>query len=919
MRSLVALATVFATALLGAAFPASAATKTWTGGGGNSNWSTTANWSPSGAPAAGDTVVFNSAVTTNADLASGIQIAAIQFGTNSAGSIINGTIRISANSATSHNVEDLATSTAVVTRIDANMILSNGTTWLRSVTPGHVLEIRGTMSRGDTQENGVLIYGPGTVKFNHNTNNSYLGVTTVATADGFGANGLLQLAGNATSVIPGDFVVGTSSTASSAPDRPQAHWLISSVIADTSKVTVGADGLLALGINNETIAQLSGSGSVTSTGTFSVLTVGDVGNFTWGGVISGPGAVNKVGTGSMTYTAANTYTGTTTVSGGTLVLNAPLLGTAQAIKGPLTIGLGVGTVTTATVQLANNFQIDSTTSPININSDGQLDAGGFLDAVGPTTINGGKFTIGGNVQQFGGLTMAGGTISGVGSLELRASNVVATSTVALGASTINVTVELGFATDTITVNSGSTQPELTVNGTVQSGVPVALIKTGTGTLRLAGTTANSYGGSTTVERGTMELAKPDSVGAITGPIIIGNFTDPAGSATLKNLASNQLIGKPEVTLNPSGVYQVSNSAVGIRTETIGKLRGSGKLFLPFRPELTIDFDSGFPAFSGPIDSPSPNGDGSRRINKRGGGVQIFSFNTTTYDGTLVVYAGSFYVEGQMPNAPVSIQGGLVGGSGRVADVDVGSNVAATPSTLAPGSAVGNVLTTGAAAFSFGPSARLHIDLPSSTPGTHGRLSVTGAFRPGDNDGGSLYVNPVGNPTPTNGTVFEIVTKTSVGPVTGIFPGLPEGRSVYMGARNGKISYVGGDGNDVTLTVAPTLDIDGDSRYLPETDGLLIARFIRGLTGPALTQGAVAISGGARRTIDSDILNYLNGLGNLLNVDQVSTVNNNDALLILRWLFGYRDVALVAGLPLPPGMNAIQFADTVRNQIEQLTP
>ena len=49
----------------------------------------------------------------------------------------------------------------------------------------------------------------------------------------------------------------------------------------------------------------------------------------------------------------------------------------------------------------------------------------------------------------------------------------------------------------------------------------------------------------------------------------------------------------------------------------------------------------------------------------------------------------------------------------------------------------------------------------------------------------------------------------------------------MGARNGKISYVGGDGNDVTLTVAPTLDIDGDSRYLPETDGLLITRYING--------------------------------------------------------------------------------------------
>lgn len=36
-----------------------AATKTWTGAGGDANWSTSSNWSPSGAPTNGDTLVFN--------------------------------------------------------------------------------------------------------------------------------------------------------------------------------------------------------------------------------------------------------------------------------------------------------------------------------------------------------------------------------------------------------------------------------------------------------------------------------------------------------------------------------------------------------------------------------------------------------------------------------------------------------------------------------------------------------------------------------------------------------------------------------------------------------------------------------------------------------------------------------------------
>jgi autotransporter-associated beta strand protein len=599
------------------------------------------------------------------------------------------------------------------------------------------------------------------------------------------------------------------------------------------------------------------------------------------------------------------------VSGGTLVLDAP----SRTIFGPLNIGLGVGTTTTATVRLAYDDQINDTSLPITINADGKLDADGFYESLGTVNMNGGQFALAGNVRIFGGLTMNGGTITdtGGGELEMR-SNVVATSTAPFGAASINATVELVDSPMTFTVNSGSTQPELTINGAVLKSVfdpDRNLIKTGAGTLRLAGTTANNYGGSTTIAQGTLELAKPDNVGAITGPIVIGNGTDPAGSATLKNMASNQLIGKPDVQINLSGVYQVSDTSTP-RTETIGKLSGSGKLFLPFRPELTIDFPVGSSEFAGVIDHPAPNASGNKRINKRGGGVQIFNVDTT-YDGLLAVYNGVLSVNGQMVQAPVSIQGGTLRGGGRVGDVDVGSNVAAT-STLQPSSSL-SPLTTGMAAFSFGPSARLQIDLPSATPGNHPRLSVTGAFRPGDNGGGSLYVNPVNNPTPANGTVFEIVSKVSAGVATSTFLGLPEGRSVYMGARNGKISYVGGDGNDVTLTVAPTLDIDGDSRYLPETDGLLITRYIRGLTGPALATQVVATSAGARRTVNADVEAYLAHLGNALDVDQNGVINSTDSTLILRYMFGFRGAALIAGVPLPGGENA----NTVAARIAALTP
>ncbi|MCY2926925.1 MAG: dockerin type I repeat-containing protein [Planctomycetota bacterium] len=70
---------------------------------------------------------------------------------------------------------------------------------------------------------------------------------------------------------------------------------------------------------------------------------------------------------------------------------------------------------------------------------------------------------------------------------------------------------------------------------------------------------------------------------------------------------------------------------------------------------------------------------------------------------------------------------------------------------------------------------------------------------------SLSVGFIADPTP--GHVFTVINKTSPGPVTGTFTGLAQGdtlsvpRVVGGGSWDLKVSYAGGDGNDVTLTVA----------------------------------------------------------------------------------------------------------------------
>ena len=55
-------------------------------------------------------------------------------------------------------------------------------------------------------------------------------------------------------------------------------------------------------------------------------------------------------------------------------------------------------------------------------------------------------------------------------------------------------------------------------------------------------------------------------------------------------------------------------------------------------------------------------------------------------------------------------------------------------------------------------------------------------------------------TPTVNDTFTIIDKQSTGAVAGTFLGLPEGGTFNAGGNQFAISYVGGNGNDVVLTV-----------------------------------------------------------------------------------------------------------------------
>jgi hypothetical protein len=91
--------------------------------------------------------------------------------------------------------------------------------------------------------------------------------------------------------------------------------------------------------------------------------------------------------------------------------------------------------------------------------------------------------------------------------------------------------------------------------------------------------------------------------------------------------------------------------------------------------------------------------------------------------------------------------------------------------------------------------------PSASSTDLGRITVPG---PVSLAGALSVVTPVPQLTSPIGTVFMIVEKTTAGPIAGTFDGLPEGATVASGNNTLVISYVGGDGNDVTLTVVSSV-------------------------------------------------------------------------------------------------------------------
>ncbi|HKU97750.1 MAG TPA: autotransporter domain-containing protein, partial [Vineibacter sp.] len=348
-------------------------------------------------------------------------------------------------------------------------------------------------------------------------------------------------------------------------------------IATSSSLTLGASGAtldIAADAGNQFAQNLAGVAG-TSVVLGSNLTITSTADTIFAGVLSGDHGLGKVGAATLTLTGANTYTGGTNVSGGTLAL-----------------GAGGSIAQSAVVFVAQGATLDITAAG---NQTLQVLAGnaGATVALGANTLTLGAAEFSGAITGSGGLiktgtriaallgtnTYTGATTIADGSLLLGpGGSIAASSSVTLSASGAILDIALG--TDQTVQNLGGIAGSIVTLGantlTIASskdtlfagaiGGTGGLIKSGTGTLELTGT--STYSGATTLTAGrlTVNGAIASSIVSVTAGTLAGTGTVGGIVATGGTVSPGNSIGTLNVAGNisfaPGSTYEVEIEPAG---------------------------------------------------------------------------------------------------------------------------------------------------------------------------------------------------------------------------------------------------------------------------------------------------------------------------------------------------------------------
>lgn len=214
------------------------------------------------------------------------------------------------------------------------------------------------------------------------------------------------------------------------------------------------------------------------------------------------------------------------------------------------------------------------------------------------------------------------------------------------------------------------------------------------------------------------------------------------------------------------------------------------------------------------------------IEKVGTGILTF-WGNHTYWGTTTIKNGTFRLSNNSTNgafaSPVVDSSGTFAGSGlSQASATIGTGTTAK-AYLAPGN--GDIGTLTIAGLTINSNGIYNVEV-STKNGTADKMKVSAVSLVGNPE---LFITDIDSGALALGTNFTIIDNTGSNAVSGTFKDLSELSLIKLGNHNFRITYIGGDGNDVVLR---------DERVVPMT--IVSAKADTALVGKAYSYTIQAI-------------------------------------------------------------------------------
>jgi hypothetical protein len=144
---------------------------------------------------------------------------------------------------------------------------------------------------------------------------------------------------------------------------------------------------------------------------------------------------------------------------------------------------------------------------------------------------------------------------------------------------------------------------------------------------------------------------------------------------------------------------------------------------------------------------------------------------------------------------VAVNAGTLGGTGRISGtVTIGT--ATKAAILAPGNGIRPGTLTIRSTLTLNSPATYQIDLNTNKV-TADQVVANGVTI---NSSALVSIGDQGGSVLPPGTAFTVISNTAATPIAGTFSNLADGSTLTIGSNTYQVSYEGGDGNDLTLTV-----------------------------------------------------------------------------------------------------------------------